>query len=139
MFYFRRRRTNLSKSERSSGAALDRLKWRLRVPGHVHAHPPEEVTSKNPLEVDPREAEREPGDVDAMWRSVVRLYQTGLHPAIQLCVRRRGKVVLDRAIGHLRGNAPDAPYGAAKIPVRYDSLFNLYSASKAITAMMIHL
>ena len=58
---------------------------------------------------------------------------------IGVCVRRRGKVVLDRAIGHLRGNSPDDPPEAAKVPIRASSLFSLYSASKAITAMVVHL
>jgi CubicO group peptidase (beta-lactamase class C family) len=74
-----------------------------------------------------------------MWSAVVSLYKTGLHPAIALCVRRRGAVVIDRAIGHLRGNAPADPPDVPRIPIRHDSLFNLYSGSKAITAMLIHL
>jgi CubicO group peptidase (beta-lactamase class C family) len=107
---------------------------------HVRVFPPDEVTSRN---VD---AEAEPGaagltkeGVDAMWASVVRLYETGLQPAIALCVRRRGIVVLDRAIGHLRGNSPGDPKDRAPTPIRHDSLFNFFSASKAVTAMVIHL
>lgn len=74
-----------------------------------------------------------------MWRSVLRLYEGGLHPAISLCVRVQGQIVLERAIGHLRGNHPLAPPSEPKIPIRHDSLFNLFSASKAVTAMLIHL
>ncbi len=107
---------------------------------HVRAFPPEEVTSRNAEgEVDPRAVGLERADVDAIWSAVVRLYRTGLHPAIGLCVRRRGEVVLDRAIGHLRGNAPGEPRDAPRTPVRHDSLFNFFSASKAVTAMVIHL
>ncbi len=69
----------------------------------------------------------------------MRLYRTGLHPAIGLCVRRRGHVILERAIGHLRGNTPGAPPDAPRTPIRHDSLFNFFSASKAVTAMVIHL
>jgi CubicO group peptidase (beta-lactamase class C family) len=47
--------------------------------------------------------------------------------------------VLDRAIGHIRGNAPDDPRDAVKVKVRHDTLFNLFSASKAVTAMVVHL
>jgi CubicO group peptidase (beta-lactamase class C family) len=109
------------------------------VPLHVRRFPAGEVTSRNAgAEVDPRTVGLEPADVDAMWASVVRLYETGLHPAIALCVRRRGRVVLDRAIGHLRGNAPEDSPDAEKVPVRHDSLFNFFSASKAVTAMVVH-
>ncbi len=106
---------------------------------HVRVFPPDEVTSRNAdAEVDPRSAGLVQEDVDAIWKSVVRLYGTGLQPAIALCVRRRGAVVLDRAIGHLRGNSPDDPKNAARMPIRHDTLFNFFSASKAVTAMVIH-
>jgi CubicO group peptidase (beta-lactamase class C family) len=107
---------------------------------HVRAFSPEAVTSRNTAaEADPCEVGLQTADVDAIWASVVKLYATGLHPAIALCVRRQGRIVLERAIGHLRGNAPNAPIDAPKIPIRYDSLFSLFSASKAVTAMLIHL
>lgn len=106
----------------------------------VRVFPPDEVTSINrEAEVDPRSVGMEPGAVDAIWRSVTDLYQTGLQPAISLCIRRRGQVILDRAIGHERGNAPGAPADGPRTPIRHDSLFNLFSSSKAITAMLLHL
>jgi CubicO group peptidase (beta-lactamase class C family) len=105
---------------------------------HVRVFPAEEVQSHNPSEADPRDAGLTTDDVEEMWRSVIKLYQTGLHPAIGLCVRRRGLVVLERAIGHLRGNTPTDPPDVPKVPIRYDSLFNLYSGSKAVTAMLVH-
>ena len=76
--------------------------------------------------------------VRRVWNATEALYRTGVHPAIQLCVRHRGRVVLSRAIGHARGNAPDDPPDAEKVPVGIDTPFCLYSASKAITAMVIH-
>jgi CubicO group peptidase (beta-lactamase class C family) len=107
---------------------------------HVRALPPDEVTSRNTdAEAEPQAAGMTREDVDAIWKSVVRLYETRLQPAMALCVRRRGVVVLDRAIGHLRGNAPDDAKDAARTPIRHDSLFNFFSASKAVTAMVIHL
>jgi CubicO group peptidase (beta-lactamase class C family) len=107
---------------------------------HVRVYPVEEVTSRNfDAEVDPRAAGLTRHDVDDIWQSVVKLYRTGLHAAISICVRRRGWVLMDRAIGHLRGNSPGDPAGAPKRRARYDSLFNLYSGSKAITAMLIHM
>jgi CubicO group peptidase (beta-lactamase class C family) len=98
------------------------------------------VTSHNrDGETDPREVGLEREDVEAMWQAVVSLYQSGLHPAIALCVRRGGKVIVDRAIGHLRGNAPTDPPDVRRVPIRHDSLFNFFSGSKAVTAMLIHL
>src|SRR6202035_4571928 len=44
--------------------------------------------------------------LDRIWSSARGLYRTGVHPALQLCLRRNGQVVLDRAIGHARGNGP---------------------------------
>ncbi len=109
------------------------------ISSHCRTFPAAEVTSQSPLEVDPRDAGLSPRAVDEMWGSVVALYKTGLHPAIALCVRRGGLVVVDRAIGHLRGNSPTDPPDVVRVPIRYDSLFNLYSGSKAITAMLVHL
>jgi CubicO group peptidase (beta-lactamase class C family) len=107
---------------------------------HVRAFAPEEVTSRNADgEVDPRSVGLSREDVDEIWRSVVRLYATRLHPAIGLCVRSHGRIILDRAIGHLHGNAPGVAPGTPLVPVRYDSLFDFFSASKAVTAMVIHL
>jgi CubicO group peptidase (beta-lactamase class C family) len=109
-------------------------------PFHVRSFRPEEVTSRNvAAEVDPRQAGMTQADVDTIWESVVSLYKGGLHPAIGLCVRKNGHVVIDRAIGHERGNAPGAKKSDPKVPIRHDSLFNLFSASKSITAMVIHL
>lgn len=109
---------------------------RLR-PAHVRTL--DTVASRNPQEIDPRDVGMTAHQVDAIWSSVVRLYRTGLHPAIALCLRHRGQVVIDRALGHLRGNGPDDPPDAPKVPARFDSLFSLFSASKAVTAMVVHL
>ncbi len=107
---------------------------------HVARFAPEEVQSRNAAaEVEPRTAGLTPAAVDAIWQAAVDLYRTGLHPALSLCVRRRGHVVLDRALGHLRGNAPGDLAGTPKVLARHDALFNLYSASKAVTAMLVHL
>jgi CubicO group peptidase (beta-lactamase class C family) len=107
---------------------------------HVPAYAAEEVTSHNrAAEVEPELAGLSRRDIDTIWAAVVRLYEAGLHPAIALCVRRHGQIVIERAIGHLRGNGPGAPPGTAREKIRYDSLVTLFSASKAVTAMLIHL
>ncbi len=119
---------------------MRRLIPRLLPPMHVRPFRAADVTSRNVQgEVDPRSVGLSREDVEAMWRSVELLYKTRLHPAIALCVRRNGEIVLDRAIGHLHGNAPGTPAGTPLVPARHDSLFNLFSAAKAVTAMVIHL
>ena len=35
--------------------------------------------------------------VDRLWEAGTDLYRSGVHPALQMCVRRHGHVVLDRA------------------------------------------
>jgi CubicO group peptidase (beta-lactamase class C family) len=72
---------------------------------------------------------------ESIWDPVVKVYETGLHPAIALCVRHKGEVVLDRTIGHV-DNPPGAEEpGEVATP---DTLFSLFSASKVMTAMVVH-
>jgi CubicO group peptidase (beta-lactamase class C family) len=104
----------------------------------VRTAPPEEVTRRAPEE-EPRAGGLEAADIDAIWDAAVGAYKSGLYPAVAVCLRRRGRVVLDRSIGHTRGNAPDDPRDAAKVVATPATLFNLFSASKAVTAMLIHL
>ena len=35
--------------------------------------------------------------INRIWTAARELYKTGVHPAVQLCLRRNGRVVLDRA------------------------------------------
>jgi len=80
----------------------------------------------------------EPGAVDAIWRAVEVLYGTGLHPAMALCIRHRGQVVVDRAIGHVRGNEPGADVYGPRVQATPESRFSLFSASKVVVAMLVH-
>src|SRR5262245_58714132 len=72
--------------------------------------------------------------VERIWRSAVDLYRSGVHPAVQVCVRRDGHVVLDRAIGHARGNGPADPPDGEREQATPATPFCVYSGSKAITA-----
>jgi CubicO group peptidase (beta-lactamase class C family) len=77
--------------------------------------------------------------VERIWQAARYWYQAGMHPAIQVCIRQHGRVVLNRAIGHGWGNAPtDAP-DAEKIPVTTDTPFCVYSAAKAMAATVVHM
>ncbi|BBX75482.1 beta-lactamase family protein [Mycobacterium shinjukuense] len=77
--------------------------------------------------------------VERIWRAARHWYRAGMHPAIQLCIRHHGRVVLNRAIGHGWGNAPTDQPDAEKIPVTTDTPFCAYSAAKAITATVVHM
>jgi CubicO group peptidase (beta-lactamase class C family) len=89
-------------------------------------------------EVDPVEVGLDSKAVEKMWRAARDLYRSGVHPALQLCVRRHGEVVLDRAIGHARGNGPGDGRDSERVLVTTDTPFCVFSASKAVTAMVVH-
>ena len=74
--------------------------------------------------------------VEAIWRATERLYATGMHPGISLVLRRHGKIVLKRAIGHARGNGPgDA--GETPVAMTPDTPVCIFSASKAMAAVCL--
>ncbi|MGI8714103.1 MAG: serine hydrolase domain-containing protein [Solirubrobacteraceae bacterium] len=77
--------------------------------------------------------------VERIWRGAVALYRTGVHPAVQVCVRHEGAVVLNRAIGHARGNGPRDTPGAPMLAATPDTPILIYSGAKAITATVVHL
>jgi CubicO group peptidase (beta-lactamase class C family) len=94
----------------------------------------------NVTTVGPEEARNDERNVvDRVWKSVADLYRVGTHPAISICIRHRGRIVLNRAIGHASGNAPTDLEGTARVPATPDTPFCIFSASKAITAMVIHM
>jgi CubicO group peptidase (beta-lactamase class C family) len=76
--------------------------------------------------------------VESVWSAAEAFYRTGITPALQLCIRRRGRIVLNRAMGHARGNAPDDGPEVEKVLATCETPFNIYSASKLVTAMLIH-
>ncbi len=77
--------------------------------------------------------------VERIWDAARHWYAAGMQPAIQVCLRRNGKVILDRAIGHGWGNGPADPVDAEHIPVRTSTPFCVYSAAKAITTTVTHM
>lgn len=103
---------------------------RIRVPADLEA-----VTDR---------AEEDHSEVDSVaveriWDAARHWYAAGMQPAIQVCLRRNGKVILDRAIGHGWGNGPADPVDAEQIPVRTSTPFCVYSAAKAITTTVTHM
>lgn len=77
--------------------------------------------------------------VERIWLAARHWYQAGMHPAIQLCLRHNGRVILDRAIGHGWGNGPHDDPEAEKIPVTTSTPFCVYSAAKGISTTVVHL
>jgi CubicO group peptidase (beta-lactamase class C family) len=105
---------------------------RCRIPDDLDA-----VQSRAP-EVPAPDVGIAESEVEAIWRDVEALYRSGAHPAIGLCIRHRGAVLIDRAIGHVSGNAPEDRPEAERIPVSTRTPFCLFSAAKAVHAMVIH-
>ncbi len=95
------------------------------------------TTVDHAAEVSPELLAVKPQDVEAIWGAVERLYKTGLQPAMSLVVRRRGQILLKRSIGCLRGNGLDEHEGDAT-PLSPDAPICLFSASKAVSAMLLH-
>ena len=104
---------------------------RIRVPSDLTA-----ITSSGP-EDDPGELGTD--GVEGIWKAAVDLYRSGVHPALQICVRHRGAVVLNRALGHARGNGPGDDADTPKVAATPDTPILIYSGAKAITAMVVHL
>ncbi len=77
--------------------------------------------------------------VERIWSAAVDLYRSGVHPAVQVCVRRQGALVLDRAIGHARGNGPRDGAEVEKQQATPATPFLIYSAAKAVTALVVHM
>jgi CubicO group peptidase (beta-lactamase class C family) len=97
------------------------------------------TTIRADREIDPRAVGAVPEGSARVWSAVERLYRSGIHPAIQLCVRRHGQVLVDRAIGYATGNGPDDAPDVPKVLVTPETPFCSLSASKAVTAMVVHL
>ena len=88
-------------------------------------------------EVDPESVGSSARTVNRIWHAAQNLYSTGYYPALMLCVRRHGKIVLNRAIGHADGFFPHhSP--ADLVPVSIATPACLYSTSKAMTAIVTH-
>ncbi len=106
---------------------------RIRVPGDFDA-----ITDVGEEE-DPAAGGLTAGAVERIWAAALGLYRSGVHPALQLCLRREGHVIIDRAIGHARGNGPGDGPSAERVPVSTETPFCIFSTSKAVTAFVVHM
>lgn len=96
------------------------------------------TTVRAEAEVDPASVGMRRADVDAIWAAAVDLYASRTQPALSLCVRHKGQVLIDRAIGHVRGTGPDDPPGAPAPLATPATPYCIFSASKAVTAVLMH-
>lgn len=103
---------------------------RIRVPDDLDA-----VTDRGVEDA----GEVDSAAVERIWAAAEHWYRAGMHPAIQVCLRRNGRVILNRAIGHAWGNGPHDSADAERIPVRTDTPYCVYSAAKAITTTVTHM
>ena len=97
----------------------------------------ESVTTLDPkMECDPCDVGMTKDQVENIWKSVECFYKSRLQPGMTLVIRRKGEIVLKRAIGHARGELP----GSQEAPqlMHPDTPICLFSASKGITAFLIH-
>ncbi len=76
--------------------------------------------------------------VSKIWQSIENLYKTGNYPLISFCLRRKGQIMLNRSIGYAQGNSASGLSDQA-IVATPDTPVCLFSASKMITAMLIHM
>lgn len=79
--------------------------------------------------------------VERVWLAARSWYAAGMQPAIQVCVRQHGEVILNRAIGHARGNGPDLrsnnDTATTAVPVTVDTPFCTYSTAKAVAVTIL--
>lgn len=90
-------------------------------------------------EVYPALGGMESKQVNHIWLAIENLYKTGNHPQISFCLRRHGQIVLNRSLGHARGNGPSDSPDVEKKLAKNTTPICLFSASKVITAMLVHL
>jgi CubicO group peptidase (beta-lactamase class C family) len=105
---------------------------RVRVPGDLGP-----ITTRSDREEDPASVGMTAVGVDRIWRGAERLFRAGMYPALTLCVRRQGTVVLDRALGWARGGGPGDR--GERVAAGPGTPFCVFSASKAVTATVVHL
>jgi CubicO group peptidase (beta-lactamase class C family) len=96
------------------------------------------ATIDEPSEVNPAEAGLSDEAIRTIWRSVKDLYRAGAYPALTFCLRRRDRIVMNRALGHASGNGPQDPRNARKRHALPGTPVCAFSASKAITAILVH-
>ena len=87
------------------------------------------ITDIDPNEADPTSVGLDATAIDTIWEHAEAFYRTGVQPMLSMCIRKQGEIVLHRAIGHSRDN----------VLAKVETPVCVFSASKAISAMLVHL
>src|SRR4051812_48098714 len=86
----------------------------------TRAEIPEDLASVETIdaaaETSPADVGLAPDAVSNIWDAALRWYRTGIHPAISICMRVRGQVVLRRSVGYALGGGP-GEHGMPRIKV----------------------
>lgn len=108
------------------------------VPGMRLARVPRDVDSITTVgrEGVPADGGLTRDDVERIWARAVDVYRSGAHPGLQVCLRRHGVVVLNRAIGHASGHGPGRDTSASA-PMTTDTPVFTSSTSKGVTAFVV--
>ncbi len=107
---------------------------KVRVPRDLHAV----TTIADDVENTAARAGLSAADTKAIWAALKGLYRSGAYPGVAFTLRRHGEVVFNRSIGHASGNGPADPVDAPKRLLTPETPICLFSASKAVTAVLIH-
>lgn len=95
------------------------------------------ITTVGPEEDDAADGGPTRAEIETVWESVRSWYRMGSTPAIQICLRRNGRVVLNRAIGHGWGNAPGDDPDTERVPVTTETPFCGFSTAKGVSAAVM--
>lgn len=86
------------------------------------------------VEVSPREVGMDPDKLERARKLLNKLNDSGRYPAIQVCIRRHGKIVFHEAVGRYR------PIESLSWrPSDLETRFMIFSISKCITATCLHI
>ncbi|HET7313535.1 serine hydrolase domain-containing protein [Salinisphaera sp.] len=115
----------------------------LTLPGTrriaIEEDPADLVRIDRKAERAPHEAGLSAADVEAIGNAMIRdLFATRIHPAVTFCLRRHGAIVLNRSIGYARGLTPERPLASDARLAQPDTPVCLFSASKAVVALLTH-
>ena len=105
------------------------MAW-AQLTGRNEAHRERGIVDRTLQHGDPAEVGMSAARIENARRRCAAWVEEGLTPSLQVCVARRGVIVLDEAYGRL-GPEPDAR------PLGTDSIFSLASLTKPVTATAI--
>ncbi len=105
----------------------------IELPESVH-----QVLRVDPNEVSPDALGLDSRKVLKVWLEIEDMYRTGVYPAMAVAIRKNNQLLFHRVLGHQKGNGPDDEGHDEKPPMTLETPVCLFSASKCITAVLIH-